>query len=42
MKLVKAPKPLTMKNLLRPHLENSLRPLYKGLSGIPRRLRGGS
>ena len=27
MKLVKALKPLTAKNLLRPHLENSLRPL---------------
>ena len=24
----------TVKNLLRPCLENSLRPLYKGLSGI--------
>ena len=33
-KLVKAPK-ATAKNLLRPCLENSLRPLYEGLSGIP-------
>ena len=42
MKLVKALKPLTAKNLLRPYLENLLRPLYKGPSGPPRRLRGGS
>ena len=33
MKLVKAPK-ATAKNLLRPCLENLLRPLYEGLSGI--------
>ena len=33
MKLIKAPK-ATAKNLLRPYLENLLRPLYKGLSSI--------
>ena len=33
MKLIKAPK-ATVKNLLRPCLKNSLRPLYKGLSSI--------